>query len=83
MTISTKERRMATEKDFRKYLKAAGDQGWQVKETKKGLQLIPPDPTREIVTIHRTPSDRRALANVLAEMRRQGLIWPWPPKRGK
>lgn len=74
---------MAGEKDFKKYLRAAGEQGWQVKETTKGMQLIPPDPAKEIVTVHRTPSDHRALANVLAEMRRQGFIWPWPQKRRK
>ncbi len=71
------------EKEFRKYLNAAVEQGWEVRPTKKGYQLVPGDPTREIVAIHRTPSDHRALANLLAEMKRQGLIWPWPPKRGK
>jgi len=71
---------MSSEKDSKNYLKAAVEQGWQLKETKKGLQLIPPDPAKEIVTVHRTPSDHRALTNVLAELRRQGLIWPWPPK---
>jgi hypothetical protein len=71
------------EKEFRKYLSAAVEQGWDPRPIKSGYQLVPGDPTKEIVTIHRTPSDRRALANVLAEMRRQGFIWPWPQKRGK
>ena len=40
---------MSSEKDFKNYLKAGVEQGWQLKETKKGLQLIPPDPAKEIV----------------------------------
>jgi hypothetical protein len=42
---------------------------------------FPLDPTKEAVAIHGTPSDQRAIKNHLAEMKRQGLIWPWPPKR--
>lgn len=30
-----------------------------------------------------TPSDHRALCNLLAELKRQGFIWPWPPKKGE
>jgi hypothetical protein len=71
------------EKEFRKYLSAAVEQGWEVRPVKKGFQLVPGDSTKEIVTIHRTPSDHRALVNALAEMRRQGFIWPWSQKQGK
>ena len=30
-----------------------------------------------------TPSDWRALKNLLAQLKRQGFIWPWPPQKGK
>ena len=64
--------------DFKKIQRAALEQGWTIKPVKKGLQYIPPDASRPIVTWHGTPSDVRALRNFLGEMRRSGLIWPWP-----
>ncbi len=45
-------------------------------ETKKGLQFIPPDPTKEIVQWHGTPSDWRAVRNFLARLRQQGFEYP-------
>ena len=64
-------------------IRAAEEQGWRVKRTKKGLLLYPPNLTRGPVAIHLTPSDRRAVKNFLAEMRRHGLVWPWPPMEGE
>ncbi len=69
--------------DFKDIKKAARDQGWRVESTKKGLQFIPPYPTRQIVQWHMTPSDVRAVRNFLAKMKQAGLIWPWPPKSKK
>ena len=66
-------------KEFQRYLRAATNQGWTQVPTRKGMQLIPPDPEKPIVQAHRTPSDHRALENLLAEMRRSGFVWP-PPK---
>lgn len=65
--------------DYRDIERAAREQGWAVKPIKKGVQFIPPDPQRPIVTWHGTPSDVRAVRNFLAQMKRSGLIWPWPP----
>lgn len=42
--------------------------------------LVPPDPARPAVTIHRTPSDRRSWNNTVAQLRASGLEWPWPPE---
>lgn len=69
--------------EWEKVLAAAKAQGWTRRDTKKGFFLVPPDPTKPLVQIHRTPSDHRALKNTLAQMRRSGLVWPWPPKGGK
>jgi hypothetical protein len=66
-------------KEFQRYLRAAKDQGWIQVPTRKGMQLVPPDPGRPIVQVHKTPSDHRALRNLLAEMRRSGFVWP-PPR---
>ena len=53
--------------------KAAVAQGWQVGRTAKG----------HIVIGSGTPSDARSINNLLAELRRQGFVWPWPPKGEK
>lgn len=66
---------------YREIRRAAIDQGFSVERTKKGERLVPPDPSMKMVQAHGTPSDRRALANLLAELRRAGLIWPPPAKR--
>jgi len=65
--------------DFDDIARAAREQGWTTKDVKKGVQFIPPDPKRAIVTWHNTPSDVRAVRNFLAQMKRNGLTWPWPP----
>lgn len=66
--------------DLRKIRQAAAEQGWTFRTTKKGEAWIPPDPAKSRVQVHRTPSDHRALRNFLGELKRQGLVWPWPPK---
>jgi predicted RNA binding protein YcfA (HicA-like mRNA interferase family) len=66
--------------DVKDVIAAAEDQGWEVTRTKKGhLQFIPPDPTRPMVHGSGTPSDWRSLKNLIAQLRRSGLVWP--PKR--
>jgi hypothetical protein len=49
-------------------------QGFVIKETKKGWQVRPPDPTKPLVTIHLTNSDWRAQRNTLAQLERSGFI---------
>lgn len=68
--------------EWKRLVKEAAKQGWAVERGRKGqLKLIPPDPTRQIVVIHGTPSDHRAFKNAVALMRRQGLDWP-PARKG-
>lgn len=63
--------------DWRRIVKEAERQGWTIERGRKGqLKLIPPDPAKQIVFVHGTPSDHRAIKNAIAEMRRQGLQWP-------
>lgn len=66
---------MSTKKELKKLLEEARKQGWTEKRKKKGLMLLAPDGVGK-VTIHRTPSDRRSLDNVIAQMRRHGFRWP-------
>jgi len=65
-------------KDRDKVIDAAIEQGWRTQTTKDGLQLFAPDGVA-IVTIHGTPSDRRAIKNAISRLRRHGF--QWPPKR--
>jgi predicted RNA binding protein YcfA (HicA-like mRNA interferase family) len=67
---------------LREIEKAAKEQGWGVGRTQKGhLKFVPPDRTKNIVIGSGTPSDRRSIKNLLAELKRQGFIWPWPPQK--
>lgn len=66
---------MSTASDWKKVRKEAQEQGWTVRETKSGYQLFPPDRTQKPISIHRTPSDHRALENTITRMRRAGFLW--------
>jgi predicted RNA binding protein YcfA (HicA-like mRNA interferase family) len=62
-------------KDFKKVRQEAEAQGWRVRATKKGhWQFFAPD-GRTIVTAPGTPSDHRALANTISDLRRAGFKW--------
>lgn len=67
--------------DFRKIQKAAREQGWRVERTRSGhWRFVPQDPSKPIVHAAGTPSDVRGIRNLLADLRRSGLVWPWPPE---
>lgn len=68
-------------KELQDLLSEAQRQGFQRKDTKKGFQMVPPDPSKPIVTVHKTPSDHRAFRNLVAQFRRSGLVWPPPDKK--
>lgn len=58
--------------DFRKIRRAAQDQGWEVGRTGKGhWRFVPPDPAKPICIFSGTPSDRRAILNFVAQLRRR------------
>lgn len=70
--------------DMREIERAAREQGWEVSLTKKGHKRFkPPDPTKKICIASGTPSDWRSIKNFLADLKRQGFVWPWPPPKGK
>lgn len=62
-------------KELREILKAAESNGWRVEERSDGYMLFPADPSQSPIKLHRTPSDRRTLANTTAELKRRGLRW--------
>jgi hypothetical protein len=64
----------ADKKQLKKILREAENQGWRVKETKKGYMLLAPDKVNK-VTLHKTASDHRALDNALSLMRDYGFVW--------
>lgn len=60
-------------KDLSKLVKqAAGWPGWKVEESKNGYVIYPPNKGLSAVTIHKTESDHRAMANTLARLRQRG-----------
>ncbi|MBA3300846.1 MAG: type II toxin-antitoxin system HicA family toxin [Thermoleophilaceae bacterium] len=62
-------------KEFKEIIKAAKEQGWRVEPTKKGhVKFFAPD-DENIVTAGGTPSDHRAIANLISRLRRYGFKW--------
>jgi hypothetical protein len=62
------------QKEVRELVKAAKQQGWRVKQTKKGYLLLDPSGQHK-EQVHMTPSDPRGLCNSLSRMRRFGFKW--------
>lgn len=62
--------------DFRKIVKAAIKQGWTVGQTAKGHWMFK-DPEKRYPPIYcgGTPSDIRAIRNLVAQLRRCGFDW--------
>ncbi len=68
--------------DIKDLAKAAKEQGWRVERTKKmHWRFVPGNPAMRICIFSGTPSDRRAIHNFLADLRRSGFRWPWPPPK--
>ena len=66
---------MTPKKDLKKILQEAKRQGWRVVLLESGhYRLYAPD-GEHIVDASGTPSDRRGLDNMLAQMRRYGFKW--------
>jgi len=64
--------------DLRDIERAAAEQGWKIDRTARGHpRFTPPDRTDEIIVGSGTPSDVRALRNLLARLKRAGLVYPY------
>lgn len=62
-----------TSPDLRKVIEKAIEQGYIIRKTgNKHLQLVPPDKTKEIITVGVSVSDHRAHKNIRSMLRRQG-----------
>ena len=60
--------------EMRVLLKQAERQGWRVSPTRSGhIKFVPPDPSIPALVTGSTPSDRRSLRNLQADLRRRGL----------
>ena len=56
-------------------IRTARRQGWTVSTTRRGhLRWLPPNPDMPIVVGAGTPSDHRSQKNLLARLRRSGLV---------
>lgn len=65
----------SAKKELKEIVKAAEEQGWRVKTTTRGHSMfLAPDGINK-VTAGGTPSDHRALANLLGDLRRYGFKW--------
>lgn len=65
----------SAKKDLKKILAEAERQGWRVQLLKSGhYRLYAPD-GKSIVHAASTPSDHRAVDNMIAQMRAYGFTW--------
>lgn len=71
-------------KEYREIVEYLIDQhGWRYSASGKGYpKLYPSDPAMPMMTIPKTPSDRRGLRNFISAVRRAGGTWP-PAQEGK
>ncbi|HXF73985.1 MAG TPA: hypothetical protein VNO79_15420 [Actinomycetota bacterium] len=81
MTKNRGSEKMA--KDIRDIVKAAEEQGFRVERTRKGHWVFySPDTTKNPVYHSGTPGDRRAIDNLIADLRWAGLVWPPRGRKG-
>lgn len=59
---------------FEDLQRTAYSQGWRIEHGRKHLKWYPPDHARRVVITSLTPSDRRAVNNIQADLRRSGLV---------
>jgi hypothetical protein len=60
-------------KEIRELVKELREQGWDVDESGRHIRAYPPDKSRPMVTIAKTPSGPRWRANTIAQLRRSGF----------
>lgn len=60
-------------REMKAVIEAAIRQGYILKTGRKHYKLIPPDKTKDIITLGATVSDHRAYKNIRAMLRRQGV----------
>jgi hypothetical protein len=72
---------MAHKEDAKSLVDEARLQGWVIEDRTKSWMCYSPDGVT-IVNVHKTPSDWRAHRNNVARMRKGGLTWPPPKKKG-
>lgn len=65
----TRRPSMSQKKETKQLVEKARDAGWRVEETGVAFKLYTPN-GRDIVILHKTPSDHRALKNARSLMRR-------------
>lgn len=66
------------DKDLRKILKEAEQQGFEIRHTSDGHPMVYRN-GQFVSKVATTPSDRRGQQNLIAALRRYGFRWP--PKR--
>jgi hypothetical protein len=65
----------SAKKELKEVLREAESQGWEVRYSSKGHPMLYAPDGESIVTTGGTPSDHRALTNLISRLRRHGFIW--------
>ena len=67
---------MTLNKEVRELIEEARRQGWRIETLRSGHTMMYAPDGEGKVPVAGTPSDRRALKNVISRMRRHGFEWP-------
>lgn len=69
--------------DIKAIRKALVEQGWRIEARKGGHDMAyPPDPTKRGVALASSIGEGRAIANLIATLRRSGFVWPHSQWKG-
>lgn len=64
-------------------VEAACEQGWDLQRAGHHLKLVPPDPSTGVpVGLAGSPSNKFWRHQIIRQLRRSGVVWPWPPTGG-
>jgi hypothetical protein len=65
-------KRWTNSKEVNEMIDQVADQGWRIEDGGSAIKLWPADKSKGMVTVHKTPSDHRAVKNTRAQIRRAG-----------
>jgi len=63
--------------DIQRIVKALTEQGWEIDGSGRHYKAYPPVKSEPFIVFPKTPSDSRAIKNILSRLKKSGFMWPW------
>jgi hypothetical protein len=80
-TPGRKPKSWKSERNLADVFTACREQGFSVERTHHHIRIVPPNPEMNIVVHSATSGDWNARTLFIAELKRNGFIWPWPAEQ--